>query len=202
MKEKITKILVCVPCFENIEPDCFKSIYGLIRPENTIIQFDFVRGYDCARARNLMAQEAIDYDFDYILMVDSDIVLPRDALCNLLSNRKDVVYGWMKRKRTQTGQTEIFTLGQKDFTNSNNLNIKDIIISDEPLEIKGGGMGCTLINTNVFKTIKEKWFKYVEYENGAILSEDNYFATMCVKYNYKLFLDTRVHCGHINKFTI
>ena len=36
------KILIAVPTFENIKPECFKSIYGLTRPEGYVLYFDYV----------------------------------------------------------------------------------------------------------------------------------------------------------------
>ena len=50
------KILIAVPTFENIKPECFKSIYGLTRPEGYVLYFDYVSGYDCAKARNQIAK--------------------------------------------------------------------------------------------------------------------------------------------------
>ena len=78
------KILIAVPTFESIKPECFKSIYGLIRPEGYSLYFDYVAGYDCAKARNQIAKNAMAGDYDYVLMVDSDIQLPSDALVKLL----------------------------------------------------------------------------------------------------------------------
>ena len=49
------KILIAVPTFENIKPECFKSIYNLINPKDYLLYFDYVKGYDCARARNEIA---------------------------------------------------------------------------------------------------------------------------------------------------
>ena len=67
---------VGVPTFENITPDTFKSIYGLERGGHKCI-FEFVRGYDCATARNRIAQMSLDKGVDYVLMVDNDVALPK-----------------------------------------------------------------------------------------------------------------------------
>jgi len=53
------KILIAVPTFETIKPECFKSIYGLTRPEGYSLYFDYVAGYDCAKARNQIAKNAM-----------------------------------------------------------------------------------------------------------------------------------------------
>ena len=83
------KILIAVPTFETIFPDTFKSIWDLDKGGHEVA-FDFVRGYDCATARNNIAQTAINGNFDYVLMVDNDVVLPRDVLMDMLDDPKDV----------------------------------------------------------------------------------------------------------------
>ena len=61
------RILIAVPTFENIMPDTFKAIYDLDTTGHEV-QFEFVRGYDCATARNHIVQMALDKDVDYVLM--------------------------------------------------------------------------------------------------------------------------------------
>ena len=88
----MAEILIAVPTFENIYPDTFKAIYDLdVSGHN--VEFEFVRGYDCATARNRIARIAINRKADFVLMVDNDVVLPKDALQNLLDDRKDVTLG-------------------------------------------------------------------------------------------------------------
>ena len=191
------KVLIAIPTFENILPDTFKSVYGLEVPEGTNCQFDFCKGYDCAKARNNIAQEAIQYGFDYLLTVDSDMIIPRNALTSMLSRNTDVCLGVYPRKNTKTEQTEIFALGQKDFTDSNNMSATQIDeLNGQAVEIKGGGLGCALIKVGVFEKIAFPWFKYVQYDNGAVLSEDNYFCTQVRAAGLTVMVDSAVRCGH------
>ena len=191
-------ILISVPTFESIEPGTFKSIYGLAKPDGFNVLFDFTKGYDCARARNLIAKEAVQYNFDYVLMVDSDVILPANTLTVLLAAQKDIIFGWYPRKGTVVGQTELFALGHKDFVNENNINMKDVTGS-EPVEIKGGGMGCALIKVSIFNTLKYPWFRYVEYDDGSVLSEDNYFCSQVTSIGYKVFYHPGIRCSHVSK---
>ena len=39
------KILIAVPTFETIKPECFKSIYGLTNPKDFNLYFDYVKSY-------------------------------------------------------------------------------------------------------------------------------------------------------------
>ena len=196
-------ILIAVPTFEHIQNETFKSIYGLEKPANCNIYFDYINGYDCARARNAIVHEALNYNFDYVFMIDSDIVLPRHALISLLSKNKDIILGWYLRKRTTTGQTEIFSIDNYDFTDTNNINIKDISNKTEIFEIKGGGLGISLIKIDVFKKMRtDTWFKYIEYNKTDVLSEDNYFCSEAYKEGFKIWVDPLVRGGHISKIII
>lgn len=157
--------------------------------------FDFVKGYGCAQARNKCAKEALEYNFDYLMFVDSDVILPDDAMVNMLQGDADIVLGIYPRKNTTTGQTEIFLPGVKDFTDRNNLNLADIPNQDR-IAIKGGGLGCALIKCSLFNKLEYPYFKYVEYDNGATLSEDNYFCWKSGQIGAKIECDTRVRCQH------
>lgn len=189
-------ILVAVPTFENILPETFKSIYGLEIPEGVHVQFDFCKGYDCAKARINIAEEAIKYNFDYVLMVDSDVILPADTLVHMCQDPVDVCLGVYPRKNTVTGQTEIFKLGYLNFSDENNLNLSEI---KEPgrMDIKGGGLGCALIKTSIFEALPKPWFHYKIYPDGGILSEDNYFCCRVAEKGFKIQADTRVRCKHL-----
>jgi len=187
------KILIAVPTYENILPDTFKSIYGLSIPEDCYTQFDFVRGYDCAKARSEIAKEALEYNFDYILMVDSDIILPSHALCSLYSRQVDVCLGFYPRKNTSTGQTEVFKLGQHNFVD---VYLYSELPDNACFEIKGGGLGCALIRTDIFGTMPYPYFRYVVYNRDSCLSEDNYFCSKVTEAGYKIYADSAVRCGH------
>ena len=190
----MTSVLIAIPTFENICPETFKSVYGLRIPVNTCVQFDFVRGYDCARARNLIAQEAVNLAYDYVLMVDSDIVLPANALVSMLEDPVELCLGCYPRKNTGTGVFELFKLGNKDYVET--FNFSEISALEGKVEVKGGGFGCALISVELLKRLPRPWFRYVEYASGDVLSEDNYFCSQVTTAGYKVFADTDVMCAH------
>ena len=196
------KILIAVPTYESIEPACFKSIYGLERPDGAEFSFDCVEGYGCALARNAIARKAIDLGYDYVFMVDSDIVLPQKALSLLLLADKDIIMGWYPSRLKAPGMTSIYRLTDYiDFDDKSNIGISEMP-QGEVVEIKGGGFGCTLIKTSMLRGTGPKWFEYVEYPAGDLLSEDLYFChRVRTEFGYKIFAHTSVRCGHICKMT-
>ena len=205
------KILIAVPTFENIYPDTFKSIYDL-NTEGHEVLFEFVRGYDCATARNRIAQMAIDKNTDYVLMVDNDVVLPKDVLIDLTDDIKDVCLGYYAhrdRDNIYRGWTCVSKLyddsGKKYF----NFPLESEYAAEElrqlkekgqhKIEIHGGGMGCAFIKTDVFRKLKYPWYDWVNYadDHRGVLSEDLYFCVACKKKGIPIYTDTRANCGHM-----
>ena len=204
------KILIAVPTYESIYPDTFKSIYQLDKGGNEV-DFDFVRGYDVANARNNIAKLTLDGGYDYCLMVDNDEVLPKDTLVNLLETeqrypiRRTMAVGYClsrpKNATNTTDRTTAFKYGGKDYvredaytgTELRELRNKGVT----SVQIRGTGLGCALIHRTVFEDIKFPWFKWVVYDNGAQLSEDLFFCERFMFIQAPIYVDTRVSCGHI-----
>lgn len=203
------KILVAVPTFENIYPDTFKSIYDLDKGDHEVF-FEFVRGYDCATARNRIAQKALDMGVDYVLMVDNDVVLPKDVITLFLDNPKSVQLGSYAHRDTDNiyrGRTCICKLKDEQGKAYYNYPLDSEYTAVElqklrdagkyKVVIHGGGMGCAFINTKVFKTISYPWYDWVNYKSRGMLSEDLYFCEQCKNKRIPVYTDTRVTCGHI-----
>lgn len=205
------KILIAVPTFESIYPDTFQSIYEL-DPNGHELMFRFVRGYDCATARNKIAQTALDLEADYVLMVDNDVVLPQDTLVNLTDDLKDVCLGYYAHRDTDNiyrGRTCVCKLYDSEGTKYFNYPLESEYSAQElndlhdngtyKLQIHGGGMGCAFIKTDLFRSLNYPWYDWVNYgdSNRGMLSEDLFFCELCRKSNIPIYTDTRIACGHI-----
>ena len=208
------RILIAVPTFETIYPDTYKSIYGLDTCGHDV-HFEFVRGYDCATARNNIAQMSIDHKVDYVLMVDNDVVLPVDALVNLLENNKEVCLGFYAHRNPDNiyrGNTCICRRYDKDGNEYFNYPLESEYLAEEmrhmrdsgeyKVQVHGGGMGCALIKSDIFKQIRYPWYDWVNYadEHRGMLSEDLYFCEKCKMKGIPIYTDTRVGCGHIMRY--
>lgn len=192
------RVLIAVPTFETITPDTYKSLWDLDKPCDC--DFHFVRGYDCAQARTNMASRAIEDGYDYILMVDSDIVVPENALRDLLEHESDVCIGFYVRKGSEDGSTCLYKRDRLNydecFTVSEMRAMRDG--GEYTLRVKGGGLGCALVSVSVFEKIAFPWFDWVTYADGhGVLSEDLYFCRECERAHVPIYADTRVACGHV-----
>ena len=189
------KILIAVPTFESITPETFKSIYGLRSEEDLF--FDFVKGYDCAEARNRIAQKAIDGGFDYVLMVDSDTIVPEDTLELMLEKPVDICLGVCPRKNTKDGKTAITRLDSEKWDGSYYYNE----LPEGRAEVKAGGFACALIKTDLFRHVTEPWFRYAIFDDGTMLSEDFYFCNNARWIAHAVIeCDFRIRCGHLARY--
>lgn len=145
-------VLICIPTYESVAAETFKSVYDQQCNEvHGRPLFNFVKGYGCAQARNKAAKEALECGVDYLMFVDSDVILPSNALNCLLEYDSDICVGIYPRRNTSCGQTEVFLNTSYNFYDDNNLNLNSIP-SDTRINVKGGGMGCACIKTSLFKS--------------------------------------------------
>ncbi len=207
------KILIAVPTFENIFPDTYRSIWTLDKAGHDI-DFEFVRGYDCATARNNIAQMALSVNADYVLMVDNDVVLPEDALVNLLEDPVEVCLGYYAHrgeKNEYTGRMNVcrydnpneFGFPYRNYPFESEYTAQDLEAMKRKgitkLRIHGGGMGCALIRTDVFRRTEYPWYDWLNKPdpNEAMLSEDLFFCERCKQADIPVHTDVRVGCGHM-----
>jgi len=187
-------ILLCVPTYETITTECYKALWELESPDP--LMFDTVKGYDCALARISACNKARKYGVDYLLMVDSDTVLPPDALSNMLEHDEDIVLGYYQWKKRKKGHTCIARLGTwgdwhqaSDFKAMANAGMTSV-------EVQGGGLGCCLLRVSVLDRLPKPWFRWVVTADGTETGEDVYFCNLLRDHGVPIYADTRVACGH------
>ena len=205
------RILIAVPTFESIYPDTYGSIYELDKGGHEVA-FAFVRGYDCATARNRIAQKAINGNYDYVFMIDNDVVLPRTVLLDMLDDPKAVCLGYYAHRNENNlynGRVSVCRLKDSAGNLYFNYPLESEYTAEElgrmredgthKLWIHGGGMGCALIWTEVFQKLKYPWYDWVNYadDSRGMLSEDLYFCEQCKAAGIPVFTDTRAACGHM-----
>lgn len=188
------KILIAVPTFENIQPEVFKAIYNL-KSEHEL-HFDYVRGYDCAQARNEIGKIAQAGNYDYVLMVDSDTVIPPDTLDLMLDTPVNVCLGVCPRKNTKNGKSAIVKLDAPEYLD----NYYYSELPEGKTRVKGGGFACALVKTTVFTELDYPWFQYVTNEDWSTLSEDYYFCQNANLFEIEIWMDPRVRCGHLARY--
>lgn len=188
------RILIAVPTFESIEPEVYKALWDL----KTEHELDFVpvKGYDCAVARNEIGRLAQTGGYDYVLMVDSDTIVPPDTIELMLDPPADVVLGVCPRKNTKDGRTAITKLDAPAY--NDNYYYSDL--PEGRTLVKGGGFACALVRSSVFTQLDYPYFQYTTNEDWSTLSEDYYFCQNAAFMGIDIYVDPRVRCGHLTHY--
>lgn len=184
------RILIAVPCKNDIEADTFKSIYDLIIPDGYKADFQYFYGYAVDQVRNLIASWVVN-GYDYLFAVDHDMVFAKDTLKKLLSHDRDVVSG-IYRQRLEEQILEVY-----DF---NYRNLPPTIIDGDLHEVGGVGFGCVLVKKHVLEAIGYPQFVYHQaLDHKHTISEDVDFCKKAREKGFQIWADTSIICDHIGQ---
>lgn len=189
------RILIVIPTYENICPEVFKAIYNLDKGEHQV-DFEFVKGYDTATARNNIVMLAMRRKYDYVLMIDNDTIIPRKALLYMLDPQEDIVIGFCPIKNTKNKSSALMRIGTSD----RYIKYNELRNAPNRIKLERGGMACVLIKTEVFNNIPFPWFYFEQRRDGFQTSEGYYFCDKARECGYHIWADTRVKCGHLARY--
>ena len=163
-------------------------------PPGLFWSITYVIGKPYDEARNECVEAAYRKGVKWLFFVDDDVMLPMDTLPTLMAHHASVVTGvyWMKKFPPQPLLFK--TLGDGPIYDFK---------PGEILEIEGGGLGCCLINMEVFDKMDKPYFKcdwtHID-KNGrkfkVPIGEDHYFYIHAKEKGFKILCDTNVLCDH------
>lgn len=198
------KVLIAVPTDKYIEAKTFKSIYEQEVPPGVVCDFKYFIGRDIDQVRESIAKEVLRA-YDYLFSVDSDIILPKNALKTLLEEDLAIVSG-VYVQRNNKNLTELY----KDVGGGKQINIpaEEALNAKHGLyEVSAAGFGCILIDMGVFNSSPAPYFHYhVGRTLEETVSEDVYFCNKIRRLQFhdtdnrfKIFVNNSVICHHIGE---
>ncbi len=162
-----------------------------------------------AELKNRIISHALNKGYNYLFLVDSDLVLHPRTLKRLVETRKDIVSNifwtkWNPRSSPlpQVWFTDHYTL-YKRMRGENNLSpqeiqkriketISSLILYPGTYEV--GGLGaCTLLSRKALK----KGVRFTPIHNVNFIGEDRHFCIRSVSLGLRLFVDTYYPAFHI-----
>lgn len=154
-------------------------------------------GQSPARNRNIGIEQALNHGFTHIFFVDDDVLLPKDALKKLLAHKKDIVSG-LYLMRSYPHRAIAFSAQDSDGLATWQQLKPDV---DGLIEIQSAGLGCCLINTQIFMKMEKPWIRLGEIELDH-WCDDLGFFNRAKRLGYRLYLDTSVKCGHVAEIAV
>lgn len=186
------KILIAIPTSREIDIQCAASLIGMKRKGK--IGVFAPQSYAIDASRNLIVEHALEIGYDYILWVDSDMILPKNTLLRLLSHNKDIVSGVYSYKVINGENAVVKRYSKTDEDTYEDVSLKEIRETKELMLVDGIGFGCVLTKVNIFNKIEQPWFKYEK-----DLGEDIFFCRKAQETGIEIFVDPTVKAGHVGQ---
>ena len=196
------KTLIAIPCFDMVNVDFVRSFTDLVKPEGTV--YTMIKNTLIYNARNFIAKNAIQHDFDRVLWLDSDITCEPDTLIRLSEDMDkgiDFVSGLYFMRQIPTKPVIYSDLWWKNdggWVETGAINYIDY--PEGVFEIDGSGFGCVMTSVALLKRMTEKYGAPFTPLMG--LGEDTAFCWRMKMEGEKMYCDSRVRCGHIMQTVI
>ncbi len=145
-------------------------------------RFLYMHGSHVPVLRNDLVEQ---FEGDWLLFVDSDMIVPEDGLEKLLSHNKPIVGGLCFRKVPPYNPTIYFDHGNENFEWQYKWP------EDGLFECDATGTAFLLVRREVFDKIKKPIFEYTD------ISEDLLFCRKAREAGFKIWIDPTVEVGHI-----
>jgi len=168
-------------------------------------------------SRNKIIDYAIEKGYDYILMMDSDVIAPKTILKDLLTSGKEIISGLYYNDFKIDGLIQKSPVcwchvtpkefeeiksgvGLPPFVKScNNLRrhlTKEEADSNKIVRVKIPSAGCMLIKRNVFEQIR---YGLLDVPGNLSTGDDIYFCTKAEEKGFEIYCDTSIKCEHLVK---
>lgn len=226
MVEKVVKVAISVPTESYIPSESYDNhlihaqrtgAYEMMQMmENKLHEFDKKTKFHKIRyefywfttgrlltqmAREKLAEEAVKADCDYIIMFDSDMVLPPDFAVQMLNtatqNPKIDVLGALAFMRNAPHFPVIYNVIEGyDHKQGGEYYIREFVKrypKDTLVECDAVGFGGVCIKVDLLKKMGAPWFM-----STTNTGEDIWFCYQAKKkQNARIFMDTRIKLGHL-----
>lgn len=189
------KTLIAIPCMDNVAAPFAHSLATMEKTGECVISMNISSLiYD---ARNQLAAQALKAEADYILWLDSDMIVPPDVIPRMLKHMedgKDFVSGIYFRRRAPFAPVLYSRIDREGHADFNDYP------EDTVFEIAGAGFGCCMLRVSMLEDIAlnfKDWF--TPFNNYG---EDLSFCLRALECGYKLYCDSTIKCGHVGTVVV
>jgi GT2 family glycosyltransferase len=174
-----------------------------------------------ADSRNRILEYALQEKYDYILMMDQDVIPPKDIIIELLKDNKSLVSGLYFNYFMSSGKLKILPVSWECITVEEFEEIKKKVKfppvvksntdlrrhltpeeteSNKTLEVLIPSAGCLLIKKEVFEKVKYSLLNLQELgflDNTVKTTDDIGFILNAEKKGFRSYCNTKIKCNHL-----
>lgn len=199
------KILLGIPTAGKMSKPFLDALGALQLPAAcTLFDRSVFFGNYVPAQREMILREAIDRDFDYLVMVDDDVVVPPDALTTLTAiARSDTRVGIVGGLYYSRDGLKPMAVADWSSANTSTASIPPFTRTSNDA-VDGVGFGCVLIDVAKARTLERPFFSpQIFIERSArrvrLCNEDYRFCERTIAAGYSVRLAAEVRCGHYDR---
>lgn len=190
------KLAICTTNYGPIESNVYQNHMSVAANASRVFDIPYIGCTDKTythTASNMLAVASAEMCCDYIMWLENDMILPFDAITRL--------YESMKKENKLICSGLYFLRGDGTrpclFNRMPNEKYKfsPVLLFPEnsTFQIDCPGMGCVLMNTDVFRKIDFPYFDLKE----SVYGQDIYFYSKVKDNGIDVLVDSSVACGHM-----
>lgn len=146
-----------------------------------------------AHARNLIVEEFLKSDCQYLWQIDADTIPPKDALEKMFAVNKDIVTGVTPIIRRNSRTSNIYL----DLS-GNPLSMEAVAakVKQGPFRIQGVGGACILVKRHVFEKMTIPYYAEVWGKDGRHVDPDIFWGNVAQDEGFEITCIPSIVCGH------
>lgn len=197
------QIMIAVPCMDTMPVKFVESLMYMDKSNCTSVCFkpnSLI--YD---SRNLLSLTAMENNFDYVMWLDSDMVVPINTIPMLLSDAQEknapMVTGLYVKRDIPSGPVIFSEVQPPEVENDHmvkRIRNFDIYPRDSLFQVAGCGFGCVLTSVQLLREVFDKYGPAFAPFTWA--GEDVSFCYRVKQLGHDIWCDSRVKCGHVGSF--
>lgn len=194
----VSKVLIAIPCMDMVHTDFMISLTNLQRIGKVFCAV--TKSSLIYSARNSLAKQAIDNDFDRVLWLDSDMVFDPNLMVRL-SKHIDDGYEYVSGlyfKRNYPTEPVVYKEIQQ-IKEGNQLTTKALVYNDYPkdqlFEVAATGFGAVMTTVGLLKRVRDKYG--LPFSPALGLGEDMSFCWRASEIGEKMYCDSSIKMKHL-----
>lgn len=200
------KVLLAIPTLGSVKDQCIISVIRALGHYGNC-KLAIRAGKPIDHNRNVMVQENfLGSDADYLMFVDSDVVIPETTISDLMALDKPVAAGvYLLGKLSPAGEIS-FSYACGDFSGDpdNPLSVYTGGLPREPFKTELFNAGCSLVRRDVFEKMPKPWYlhHYLNTDTLLRMHEDGWFCKQLKELNIEAWTHPGVYCDHIHEMNM
>jgi len=204
------KIFIAIPHTGQIRSGLFPLLLEWFRKGEYQISLHLSKDRPTSSNRNRIVREFLnDKDhYDYLLMIDSDIVPPSNVL-NLVDYKKDIIGAlyFINYENIVPMVYKKLSMGESEWWKSKNkyrVILPSELANDKLIECDALGMGCIMIARKVLEHPKMKapFKEYFDDDGVLLIGEDVAFCKRIQDLGFKIYCHSDYICSHYNEMDL